>query len=402
MGATSYNARSIALEWNNVSVNRINYDDDYGARMLMAVSYYYSYAKEELSSAKKLEIPKSYFFIHTIIFCSIMLILFSSTRSLFSPTMSYLIGGLILGSSNIGLISHVGDIYMFPFYAGVLALGIADEVLRGKKINSFKVAIFTLGIIVFNLFRSSSIYSFFIVLVTLFFSSKLVPAERLGRVRRILTYSFFGAILCQLLISSFAGKRSHSVWHPLHAGLYEWGGHLDREGNTYPYFVDENEIPNNSEYLSRWHDKTQFKIVNIKNPSVSTYGVRHEEILREDFLKIVKKYPLGILQLVFRRISRFLNLNPWLDLRSDSYIVDSFWNDLFKWASMIIIFVGVTQGLSLKVYIVVVGLLPLAAPPILVHSGYFMYNAPGHLPLYVLFAASLIGLCKRVAPRVFR
>jgi hypothetical protein len=219
---------------------------------------------------------------------------------------------LILCSEALLLSAYSLNVYIFPFYAFILVTGFtlySTTRKTGTKLSAFVAAI----LFSFNLVRSPSWVAIFPTALTAWRPNFLLKLDRPETESAVKSTSkkliFFLFIF--LMINSSINKHGHPVWHALHAGLMEFGGHVDSKKRIYPYFVPASDIPTNSIKRSSWSDSTTYQFVEMQNPNVTAFSKEYGSILKRDYLRIAYTYPLGMLRLFARRLGNLLYPDIW-------------------------------------------------------------------------------------------
>ena len=188
-------------------------------------------------------------------------------------------------------------------------------------------------------------------------------------------------------------------WHALHCGLAEFGGYEDSRGEIYPYFVPRDALPPDARPVDCWSDQREVRFVQSVDPAIREWTPEYERVMRDDFFRIVRQNPAGTAGLIGRRLWRLMALNPWARHTADSELLPCWTDDLARAIWGVLCVGGLICGLPRRTLLVACGLLPLALPPLLVHSGYIMYNLAGQFPLYLLGIAGARAIQLRFSGR---
>lgn len=366
--------------------------DDQGPNLLMSATIALAYSRQDLARFTAIpHIPRVYFVLLVALNAFMLGVLYFAARSLWGPGVALgLIAVFTLGS-NVRFLAFSWDVYLFPWYAGILML--AAFALFDSPARSAPVALgaCVFGIVLCLLFRNGSSWVGVGFLLAAVRPQWITDAGRLHRVR-------LRAVVCAAgLVLLCAAKavwlpQSHVLWHSLHSGLLEFGGHRDAGGHIYPYFVSPTELPPDAEFIPRWSDNMAFDLVSRTRPGIVVYSVEYEEIVRQDVVRVLTQYPLGMARLLGRRLWRVLILNPWQHREPDSLLIAEWFDTPLRIAWLALVAAGLYRGLGTRTLIPIMSLTPLLLPSLLVHSGYLMYNFPGHLVFYLLLACSIRAL----------
>lgn len=383
-------AHEIVLDYYNIPHEKTPFYDDPGIRYLIAVSMLIFYPKEDLTSGVLYKVPFIYEVFHKVMFILVFILLFYVLKNIFNKYVAWIVLFIFLISSNIGTIAHYGDIYMFPFYAGVFALAIGSELIFKPRTRWHLIILYSFAMVLCNFFRSSSLFPLFLVVLIGGFAAKLPINKSIFKIRFGAAMIIVFATVLMSVVRGLVPMSSHSLWHPLHAGLFEFGAHVDRQGNVYLKKVSSSEMPQEVKFFPKWSDYTQFDIVKLRNPNIKEYGGEHEKILKEEFIKVFKTQPLSFMGLVLKRIFRIANINPWLPIDPFAEVQKHIINPIVSSIVLFLILSLFFTNISLKTWVIFWGLMPLAIPPVLVHSGYVTYNIGSQLPLTIICVVALI------------
>jgi hypothetical protein len=363
--------------------------DDQGPNLLMAATIALAYSRQDLTNFTAIpHIPRLYFVLLVGLNAFMLGVLYFAARSLWGPGVALgLIAVLTLGS-NVRFLAFAFDVYLFPWYAGILML--AAFALFESTAWSARLALgaCVFGIALCTLFRNGSSW------VGVGFLFAAVRPQWITDVRRLHNVRLRAVVCGAGLVLLCAAKavwlpQSHVLWHSLHSGLLEFGGHRDAGGHIYPYFVSPAKLPPGAEFVPRWSDNMAFDLVSRTRPGVVVYSAEYEEIVRQDVLRVLTNYPLGITRLLGRRLWRVLILNPWQARGPDSLLISEWFDTPLRIAWLTLVAAGFYRGVGTRTLLSIMALTPLLLPALLVHSGYLMYNFPGHLVFYLLLACSV-------------
>ncbi len=334
------------------------------------------------------------------IFAMMMLLLYFQLRTYLGQTMAFSVVSLYLLSSNFRSIALAADIYLFPLYALVFLMLALKCLVSSKKSSWLFLGCSMLGILACEVTRSSSSFVCIGIVLAMLFPGMLLPLRN-G------TYSaknvrIKGAVALALFLSLYSGYKAsfpgagHPFWHALHAGLMEFGGHIGPDKSVYPSFVPKEEVPPGSSYVDSWSDYIQYDLAYAKDPYVKIATPEYEQIIKEDFQALAAKYPLGLAELVLRRVWRLLNINLWGPSNGSGVVLAMPLQDIHNVLLLLLILIGISVVWRQPSALIVVSSLPLLASPLLVYSGNWFYNIPGQFSLTILCVIGAYTLGNRV------
>lgn len=363
--------------------------DDIGPTVLMAATASIAYSRRDLETLDAMpHIPRLYFVMLVVLNAACMAALYAAARALWGRGAAFALIAIFTLGSNIRFLAFSGDVYMFPWYAGVFVL-LSFALLGSRSRGALAAACAcSIGVILCTVFRNGSMYVGWGFLLAIVFPTALArnvgPEVVRTRAAVCLVMFLAGAAALRLVV-----PQSHVVWHSIHTGLMEYGGHVDAAGRIYPYFVPESDIPQNSTVATRWSDNYAKDLVSRTRPNVPVYSQEYEDIVRADAMRVISAYPSGVASLVARRLWRFFIVNPWQPTSPVSQLIDRWYDTPLRILWIAVVCIGLMRGLGGCVLVPLAALLPLAVPPLLVHSGYLMYNFPGHLAVYIAVVCSI-------------
>lgn len=374
--------------------------DDLGTRLLLAGILRATGAAEDPAARAPERTPLLYYVLLWVVDAVLLVVLYLALRALLNRAVAFLLCLIYLVGANMRFIAFSGDVYVFPVYAAILLLAALALVRRRGARVSALLCVCVIGVGLCNAFRNGSVLVAFGFVLCLLWPTGLVKREEARSVRLKATACLLGAVLVAALPRLTLGRSNHVFWHSFHCGLVEFGGHEDGRFNVYPFFVPAADLPKDARPITRWNDQRQARLAGRIEPGVGHYTTEYESILREDALRIAATYPWGMVKLIARRLWRLTCLNPWQQHTVDSLILrhssDTAWR-LF-WLGVCV--GGIWAGISRRTVFLCLALLPLLLPPLLVHSGYIMYNMPAQFPLYLFGVCAAVALARRLGGRL--
>lgn len=378
-------------------LNRHNRGDDTGSVFLLSLLIQRTFSAEELRTNVPEEAPRSYYVVLLLCNAAAFTILYPAVRSLMNRGIAFALGTIYLWSPASRFVWFAGDVYFFPIYAAILMLAAAALIRHDGRLPAVLFGLCLVGIAGCNFFRQGSALVVFGLLLILFWPGLFVDASATRRVRVRAGLAILAVALLTTIPARLIGRTNHILWHPLHCGLAEFGGHVDANGKLYPYFVPPGDTPSTATAIDAWSDQIQFAMARQEKPDIQLESYEYEALIREDFLRLARSYPLGMAHLVARRAWRVINLNPWVVHRPDSAIEERAVDDLWRAGWLILVLAGAWAGYSRRVLLLGLAGAPLLLPVLLVHSGYVMYNMSAQFSLHLLALAAAHGLLRRRA-----
>ncbi|MGE3260710.1 MAG: hypothetical protein AB7K68_02915 [Bacteriovoracia bacterium] len=368
--------------------------DDPGL-LLFAVPFYLAQPSYLFSNPNK-EIPRSFIWVMCAIYAVMMALLYWLCAQFLGELVTLLLCSFLALSPVYRAAAMSVDVHLFPVYAGILFLLCAFLLGRRPTTRKSTLALCAAGIFACDLFRSSGIFvtAGFLLLQARPESLQALFPIRSGALVKNGALLCLGLLLAASLCSRGIGRAGHPVWHALHAGLMEFGGHIDERQQIYPFFVPKEEIPATAAWNPTWNDTFEINFAKQKAPSAAAYSPEYSAVLREDFFRIVFSYPTGFAKLISYRLWNFFDLNYWGRKEGTDYhsLPESFLS--LRGFSSLLVFLLAGYGAVLAP-IVAVTLLPLALPPLLVSTTYFYYLLPGQFALLLLAACAVARIRRR-------
>ncbi len=375
-------------------LDRHNRGDDVGSTLLLSVLIQRTFPAEELRTSVPEEAPRSYYVILLICNATAFTILYPAARSLMNRGTAFALGTIYLCSPASRFVWFAGDVYFFPIYAAILALAAVALIRREGRIALVLYGFCLAGIAACNFFRQGSALVAFLLLLVLVWPGCFAERRAARRLRLKAILGLLVVVMLTAVPARLVGRTNHLLWHPLHCGLAEFGGHTDAAGRLYPYFVPSSDLPPETVPVHAWSDDLQFALARHVAPGIEAASYEYEAVIREDFLRIVRSYPLGVADLIARRAWRVLNLNPWVGHGPDSAVREDGTGTFWRLGWILLALLGGWLGYPRRALLLVLGLTPLLLPVLLVHSGYAMYNLSAQFPLYLLILAAIHSLTR--------
>lgn len=323
---------------------------------------------------------------------------FMATR-LFSPLVALFLGISLSLFENFFYISYSMDIYFFPIYLIILSLVVLDL----KAQSTFKLIIIGFLIGLCCLMRSSGSIIFYAILLSVGF---VCLKERNYVSLKKLMIMFCVFLICFKSPSLIFKSSTHTFWHSIHTGLYEHGGAFDQNGHPVPkHLLKENKELD----FKRWDDFLIYKIVHKVNPNSTLYDEDYDKIIKESYLKLLKKDYIANLFFYFRRLPILLSFNPYKTHASlpfnnspfgyemyyaaafsENYSTSAIFSFCFVIVWLIFLFSN-RIALSIRVFFSS-ALLASLIPGFLVHPSHTIYNAPILFTQWCIIAITVYAL----------
>lgn len=335
------------------------------------------------------------------IFIFMSMLLYFLLSKVFGNIWGGVIQGVIYLAPQVSQNLYSLDVYSIPLYAACF-LGIlvfASAKLRGKRAVAVGIA-GAFGIYLCNFTRSSSwlvVVSLLPVLVFPVFSARFfksdVSPEKFRR--RVLT----GMLVLTALMwkdKILHPGTGHPIWHSIHAGLLEFGGHIGPDQRIYPGFVPAAEIPPGAVAENTWNDYFEYRFARAVAPKVNLYSPEYGKILRQDYLRFWRNYPWDMLRLHAKRIWNIVDWDIWSWRLYDHNVNPNFWLGLIARAIFLgvfllaLFFVGWRQTLFAAGFVA-----PLSLSGVIVFSSYGYYQTPFRVCLFVFILFLVRELWRR-------
>ncbi|MDH4469101.1 MAG: hypothetical protein QE271_13665 [Bacteriovoracaceae bacterium] len=306
------------------------------------------------------------------------------------------LGGLsFILFENFYHLAYSNDVYLFPVYGISAALIWFSPTIFSKKY------IYALGIYcgILEWFRVGSGKYFLVgaLIYILFYNNKI-----LSRRREMLNYFFIIILswLVSLLPKVILSNAGHSLWHAIHAGMFEEGG-VEISGHRFVpnFLIDEFKNEEVRQRFGSWSDQNQFAVVLRTNPKAALGSVEYDHILKNDYLNLVKAYPRKFLEFYVARFLKVIDLNPWKQHEADSHYQVNRWTSRISLA-VFLFFIGafLISPMSSHTKILFLAMMSLSlVGPILIHPTYVMYNISFY---WMAFLLIYIVLSYRFTSRV--
>jgi hypothetical protein len=357
--------------------------DDLGSAYLLAGLLYVGNSKEEFERKEWHVPPESFFFLMSLPYLFTLLLSFFALDALVSRGFAVVFTLLLAFSRLGGFLAFSGDVYQFSLLAMFIPLAWAAALRRAPGRWALWATLAALALFVCELFRTTGPT----VLAPALAAAVLAPRLRLPTARP--SAALLG-LLVLALPRALPPSAKHPFWHALHVGLFEFGGCNSRQtGKAFPYFVRTRRIPPNCFVVSGWSDEIQDDMLRHLDPTYrgqDDYKESYESFFRDEVLFLVKYEPVGLASLAGRRAWNLLVANPWPTMDDDSRIHfreprDTILRVVLALLVGAALFFGAWHRAELGLF---ASLLAFAAPALLVHSGYLIYNAPATTALLLL------------------
>lgn len=381
-GQLMQNAHAMATAWAGGAsdYSLAQSQDDLGAYYLLAALY-------SARVAGPPTVPESYFFLMSLPYLLTLWLLFYALSRLVSR--GFATGfTLLFALSSLGrAFAFAGDVYAFPTLA--LAASLAWAARLRESTRRWWAASLAIAAALFAcaLFRSMGPFPLATLTLALVFPRTVrVDSPRTVRLAAALGIAAYG-ILCAV----GAPPRQHAVWRSVHAGLFENGGWLDPATKiATPAFAPPPNVPGPLPF-DGWSDEIEETMTHRLDPAyrgMGDYRPAHEAYFRDEVLAWARRYPLAIARLGLRRAWNLLRVNPWPETEPSSKILPREPIDTGSRLLLLLVIAGaLAAGVARKPeFWIFASLLAYGAPPLLVHSGYLMYNAPAVVALLLLGA----------------
>jgi len=370
-------------------LDRHNRGDDAGSTLLLSLLIQRTFPAEELRTSVPEKAPRSYYLILLAGNAAAFTILYPAVRSLMNRGVAFALGTIYLWSPASRFVWFAGDVYFFPIYAAILMLAAAALIRHDGRLPTVLFGLCLVGIAGCNFFRQGSALVACLLLLILIWPECFAGRRPTRRLRLKAGLGLLVVALLTTVPARLIGRTNHLLWHPLHCGLAEFGGHTDAAGRLYPYFVPARDLPPDTVPVHAWSDDLQFALARQVNPAIEAASREYEAVIRDDFLRLVREYPLGVAGLMARRAWRVVNLNPRVGHGPDSAVKEDATGPFWRLGWILLVLLGGWLGYLRRELLLVLGLTPLLLPVLLVHSGYTMYNLSAQFPLYLLSLAAL-------------
>ncbi len=282
------------------------------------------------------------------------------------------------------------DIYAFPFYALGAVFGLAYSCLYCEGRQRYFLAIPNALFLVFlSFFRDTGLFfSFGLLILPIYI---LYKDRKFGINAAYPVILFLSLQVGLKLVESQYPPKDKASWHATYVGLFEFGGRAYKNAVFLPDFVPIDPAMGNYNKLTGWNDLIAFETAKAAGEE-RIYSNNYDRIMKEYALNIMMKYPFEALTLIPKRLWNMATLAPWASYTHDSQIVDTLENDVFKIIFLLVSGIGIyfmiKTNARKEALLLVLGL-PSCIGPLVVHSGYLMYN----FPLFVFGQMSFFIFC---------
>ncbi|MCB9854464.1 MAG: hypothetical protein H6818_02170 [Phycisphaerales bacterium] len=374
---------------------------DIGTPLFLAVAMRMSTSADELAKGPPDRAPALYHLMHRAGFALAVTMMFAALLHLTTPFVAAAIAALILISPNWRFIAYSDDVYVFPMYALAAALA-AIAALGARRRVAWPTLIGCAAVIgVSCIFRNVSVLCLAGLFVVAAFPSTFFTNE----LRRRIRIRAFATIILAIVSGAAPGflvkSTGHVFWHPMHCGLAEFGGHEDAQARLIPWFVPAKDLPDDVTPINDWSDERSYRRARAAIPGVIPCSAEYDALMRDDYIDVWRRYPIGMLRTYAHRLANVLTLNPWQSHTTDSRIIASPF-DAVAFALLIgLAVIAWRSRLPARNWMLTMAFAPMLVAPLIAHSGYIMYNAPARLPLYIFALCTLQHLCRSLrAPNV--
>ncbi|MES2527612.1 MAG: hypothetical protein V4598_11020 [Bdellovibrionota bacterium] len=278
------------------------------------------------------------------------------------------------------------DVYLFPVYAMSFCLVIVSDTER-TKIPHFKIAALSALIGFCELMRSGSGHFLILSLILFFFTSSIGKMVK----GKVIAIAFLPYIVIKSVPFIFFQRSGHTFWHAVHAGLFEFGGCVGQKGEAYPFFIfPQEDLRGKSLALCKngWDDMTQNLVVRLAGVK-EVYTPEYDQVLKVQTLDLISNHFLSFVSLIVERLIRIFSFFPYYPFGKPGTINMEFGPLTLVWGITCLTLTGFAlyKNKHSRVFQLLAGFLLLSlAPPLLVHSGYVIYNIP------VVFVITLIWI----------
>jgi hypothetical protein len=371
---------------------KIKSPDDPGYIILYALSAFFSGDKKVLVSYDPHGFPfllKIFYFLVQIF--SFRFLIFTSNRIINLRVKIFVLLFSILPTPLAVFLGY--DVYVFPVYAFIVSLYLLGEFIEVRLSISKLICIsFFIGIC--EVMRKWSIFPFYVFLVIIFLKKSLNLKEKIKILMICLSVSLLPKIPGKFLFQA----QGHTIWHPIHAGLFEFGGCVDKKGDIFPFFAYENnqveKLPEmKCEY--RWNDLIQYHIGSINNLTDHT-SLEYESLLKNQVTDFIKKHSWEVSSLIFMRSVNALSFLPFKSHNRHGHysnISISFFLEAMFFIFIFFLWLKDKRELIPKFFILLSFGMSLA-PSLLVHSQHVIYNYPVNFIQVLIIGMFFDSICQ--------
>lgn len=383
----------------NCNIRQINIADDIGPGLLFWIANKITPIKSQDAEFNSLAFSNAkshpllsrviYIFIH-FLFISLYVIWSSAILGKMVTLMSSL---SLCVFENLFFISYSNDVYFFPIYTIILCIGLLLANHLNKSLTYYGFIGAFVGLLCW--FRSSSWYIF------LFFVLTFIATSFLKRKFNLHRGMLIALTCCYLFLKIpflFFSNPYHIFWHSLHAGLFEKGGIVTVNNEFIPlHLASSKDLHGSIGSFDRWMDVVQAKIVNQKNPNTKIYSSEYEQIIKNDFFRLLKINPKKNLQFYLERIPSILSFNPFKEHLPTGEINYNPLNKVlgYLFGSFLIFFLFL-KSINRSCKFLLLSILAAAtAPSLVVHPNYVIYNAPILFTQWLIIFITLSSIIKK-------
>jgi hypothetical protein len=302
------------------------------------------------------------------------------------PSGNTLLLNLILLHPNIIALYQSFDVYLFPVYTLVLLLSFNSI---GQKSWLDYLALITI-IVVFDTFRVTSLYFLLVYLIYVLFLTKKYN-------KKVLYISLLYLILLKTVIStatnSLLKSNGHNTWHTIHAGLFEQGGCISKDGKSYPFYIHDRDKINMADMSlcsNGWNDSLEYQYAKLNQCEL--YSPCYKNILQNDYIQTIKQYPSETISFYTYKLINIMNIFSFSYIKTGEFTGFSVYHFLLIIASISLFSIMAYRNrvrLKLEISLLCISFIP----PMLSHSAHVIYNMPTHYVLWylILFYFSTIA-----------
>jgi hypothetical protein len=350
--------------------------DDPGFLLLFALTSYLEGHQKVNVTTNSENFPLSYKLIYLVMHLGFIYLLALTSSKVFTLTTKIL-ALLFLLSPNLISVYWGMDVYLFPLYATIVGFYATGE-LKEERLSRTKMIICATLVGVCEIFRKKSFLLFLPFIAILGLNKKITLKSK-----AIFLILF---LFCTFFTNNFVGlvfkKHGHEVWHSLHAGLYEYGGCVGKQGEAYPYFIfEKNDLANKSLVYCQdnWNDNIQYKVAE-QNGIITLFSKEYNDLLKGQILQILKLYPTEVISLVVMRLFNAFSFVPVKEHSPAGAITEFDLLNLLESILFITIFLVwlYKETNKERKYFFSTMLLFTLPGPLLIHSSHIIYNIPLH------------------------
>jgi hypothetical protein len=293
----------------------------------------------------------------------------------------------LLISPNLLAVFWGFDVYLFPLYSGIVSLYCFGN-LKQKTLSKPKFLVCSLLVMICEIFRKNSLLVFFPVLGLLVFK-KGIPKKDKG----IFVGTFLlSLVMLKFLVSLAFLNPGHTVWHSLHAGLFEIGGCVDKKGESYPFIIYDLGSLKKDELVycsNKWNDVFEYAVAD-RHGIKDYFSKEYEALLKKQTIAIVMGHPLEMVSFVTMRFMNILSFLPMKTHTRLGSVEETNLGNVFESILFILLFIlwFKKEEDREKKFIFLAMLVLSMVPPLLVHSGHLIYNMAANFIQWMILASA--------------